>query len=141
MARVLVLDDDPDYRDGVRFILASYGYEVETAETGSAAREVARRFRPEVLVVDWRLADGESGLDVTETMRPLIPDLRPILITGCATPELHAQTKARGILAVLEKPFEPLQLLEVVRQCTADESGQLDRTASAARDQPPTRAP
>jgi DNA-binding response OmpR family regulator len=51
--RVLVVEDDDDARDALALILASQGYELETAGDGDAAIALAEAFHPDVLICDW----------------------------------------------------------------------------------------
>jgi DNA-binding response OmpR family regulator len=55
--RVLVVDDEPDLLELVRFHLAQAGFEVETARDGRQGLEAIRRRRPDLVVLDWMLPD------------------------------------------------------------------------------------
>lgn len=62
-ARILVVDDEPDLLELVRFNLDQAGFEVETARAGKEGLEAAARFRPDLVVLDLMLPDL-SGLEV-----------------------------------------------------------------------------
>lgn len=65
--RVLVVDDEPDLVELVRFHLSQAGFEVETARDGRAGLAAIRRRRPSLVVLDWMLPD----LPGTEVCRAL----------------------------------------------------------------------
>jgi two-component system phosphate regulon response regulator PhoB len=80
-ARVLVVDDEPDLLELVRWSLSEAGFEVETAANGTAALERLRRPPPsELVVLDLMLPD----LPGTEVCRRIRAD--PSLADGCSTP-------------------------------------------------------
>lgn len=68
--RVLVVEDNPDVSASLQMLLEASGYEVRCADTGRRALEEARRFLPEVVLLDLGLPDM-SGQDVLKGMRAL----------------------------------------------------------------------
>src|SRR5262245_57768234 len=64
MARILLINDEPDLLFLFQIALEDAGHTVEALEEGSKALEVARRFRPEVIGLDWIIPDlsGEEVL-------------------------------------------------------------------------------
>ena len=69
MIKVLLADDDPLTREGIKLVLASSGYEVVAeAENGAKALELVRTARPDLLLLDFEMPD-RSGLDVLRTLR------------------------------------------------------------------------
>ena len=58
--RILIVDDEPSVRFGMRDFLESAGYEIEQADSLQSAREALRTVPPEVAVVDYRLPDGNA---------------------------------------------------------------------------------
>ena len=61
--RVLLVDDEPGPRFGVRRFLKSHGFEVEEADDLATARIALRTFAPDVTILDFRLPDG-TALDL-----------------------------------------------------------------------------
>ena len=105
---ILIAEDDPDIRDGVRILLSGEGYHIIEAENGTRALEV---FRPEVdLVILDIMMPGMSGLRVCEELRKL--STVPILFLTAKSQE---SDKLLGLTAggddYLPKPFEPLELV------------------------------
>ncbi|NLX12433.1 MAG: response regulator [Phycisphaerales bacterium] len=106
MSRVLIVDDEPDYRGQVETILCWDEHETKTAASGREAIDIGARYRPDVLIVDWMLRNHVHGLHVSETLRMIRPDMRTILITGFASDDLRAEAVNKGVLEFIEKPFE-----------------------------------
>jgi DNA-binding NtrC family response regulator len=115
MARVLVVDDEPDYPQLLSIILGAEGFEVQTATTGAEAMRVVDHFLPDVLIVDWALAASENGLDLAGAVESRNPRLRTILITGYPLPSLGALAERLPRIEFLAKPFTPAELVAMVR--------------------------
>ena len=83
--RVLVVDDEPDLLELVRFQLEQAGFEVETAAEGRIGLEAIRRRRPSLVVLDWMLPD-QPGTEVCRQLRadPALRDLPVLLLTAKA---------------------------------------------------------
>src|SRR5712672_3512460 len=81
--RVLVVDDSLDMIHSMACVLRDMGHEVEFAINGYAALEAARRFRPEVVLLDIRLPDA-NGWEVARRLRGEASGrpVRVIAITG-----------------------------------------------------------
>lgn len=113
--RVLVVEDDRDVRFGLK-ILLQREYDVVEAEDGISAITVAKRERPDVVVLDLGLPGGD-GLSVLERMRDMaeLAFTPKIVVTGrdgAATDEAALQ---RGAHLVLHKPADPQQVLDAVK--------------------------
>ena len=103
--RILIVDDEPTYREYLQRFLARDGLDVRTAETGAEAIELAREFSPDVLLADWMLRCEMHGIEVGEALRAQRPDLRILLMTGFPTSDLETEAARVGIDGFLEKPF------------------------------------
>ncbi len=116
MSKVLVIEDEADYRDFLSFALSSEGHEVETAATAENALSIGRRFEPDVVVADWMLQDPVDGLEVSESLRQARPDLQIILITGYPSEELKSRARAMEVYRLFEKPFDADEVLDAVQE-------------------------
>ncbi len=103
--RILIVDDEPTYREYLERFLRRDGLDVRTAETGSEAIDVAKEFAPDILLADWMLRCEMHGIEVGEALRAQRPDLRILLMTGFPTADLEAEAARVGIDGFLEKPF------------------------------------
>ena len=82
MARFLVVDDEPRFRDYLTRILAKDGHEVRAAADEDGALASLDAFEPDVLIADWMLRSGVDGLDLAAQLRRRYPGLATIVITG-----------------------------------------------------------
>ena len=115
-ARVLVVDDEPDLLELVRVNLASSGYAVETAASGSDALAALRRAPPDVMVLDLMLPDI-SGTELCARVRA---DQRltglPIIMLTAKSEEIDRVVGLElGADDYVTKPFSPRELALRVR--------------------------
>ncbi len=113
--RVLLVDDEPSYRDSLGHILSHEDYDVRTASNGKAALDVTDDFVPDILIVDWMLRDEMDGVEVAQNMRSANPGLKTIFITGYRTSRLESEMRAVPFAQFLSKPFSLDDFLEAVR--------------------------
>lgn len=102
--RVLVVEDDDDARDALALILASQGYELETASDGDAAIAIAQAFHPDVLICDW-LLPGMDGVSVARTIQRMEP-IPIIFVTAHSLPDLRNRARDLQVHAYLPKPID-----------------------------------
>jgi signal transduction histidine kinase len=107
--RVLVLDDEPAIRAGMATLLKRLGCEVASAATVDAARTEALSFAPQIVLADYRLGDGPSGIDAIAALRSDRPSLRALLISGDTAPDRLREASESGI-PLLHKPVTMDQL-------------------------------
>lgn len=115
-AKVLVVDDEEDYRIIARDVLQAEGYEVALAADGEAGLAAVRESRPDVVLVDWMMPklDGEGFC------RRLREDARcrslPVLmLTVKQTADEELEALHFGVDDFITKPFKPAELLARVR--------------------------
>lgn len=118
-ASVLVIDDDPGMADVLEVILKDSGYEVLIAATGYSGLQQADHRRVDLTITDLQLPDM-SGLDVLCAIRDKDPQCPVIIITSYSTQGVSADAKRRGAIAVLPKPFDPSDILDLVAKALAD---------------------
>lgn len=112
LTRILVVEDDPVI--GAATALAfqeAGGFTVEVCCSGSKAIGAARRFRPDLLLLDANLPgmDGPATLDALRR-QPAFSDLPVIFMTGRTHPDAITGYHALGALGVIAKPFDPTGL-------------------------------
>jgi ActR/RegA family two-component response regulator len=110
--RVLFVDDDARLTSSVLHLLRALGQEARASVYLADAKLAVANFHPHVAIVDIGLADGESGLELTEWLRATHPEVRRVLITGDTTAVPHASAHL-----LLKKP---LGLLEMQRALGLD---------------------
>lgn len=117
-AIVLVVDDDPEIRDVVRWLLEDEGWTVETSSDGRDALERATRARPALIVLDMGLPIM-SGEEVAMRLRKVYVDPPPIIVVSA---DGRAGEKAAriGAASYLHKPFDVDALARLVRRTLGD---------------------
>ena len=103
---VLVLDDDPAIRDSMQRLLQVYGYSPLTAATLDEAIDVIGRAPVDALILDVRLGDGSTGLELLRTIRERSEFARaPVLIlTGAALSDAEEALITRMRAYLFQKP-------------------------------------
>ncbi|MFH1747974.1 MAG: response regulator [Planctomycetota bacterium] len=131
MTKILVVDDEPRYREHLNRALTRDGYQVFTAANARDAIAAGTRFRPDVLVADWMLKDDLHGLHVSEALRTFIPNLKTILITGFPSTDLRDDARSLQVSEFVEKPFELARLRNAVQAVEIADPTPLDRSPIA----------
>jgi DNA-binding NtrC family response regulator len=116
MPKVLIVDDEPQYGAYLRDWLSREGHEVKAVTTAEDAIDFGAHWRPSVLVADWMLSSPLDGLQVSEAVRAVNPNLRTILITGYPSRELRARAEQANVFSFIEKPFSLTEVAGAVRQ-------------------------
>jgi two-component system, NtrC family, response regulator AtoC len=137
MARILVVDDEPDLRETLRRMLVRGGHEVEVHATGAEAVHAFER-HPSDLVITDLMMPGMDGLTVTARVRGLHPHVPVVLITAFATVESAVAALRTGAWDFLAKPFSPESLRLVVDRALEHSAlGKENRRLRAALTGPP----
>jgi two-component system chemotaxis response regulator CheY len=108
-AKILVVDDLDSMRRALRQALSKLGFEaVVECEDGTQALTRLREDNITLVISDWQM-EPMDGLALLQEVRSdaRLARLPFILVSGEATPQLHAQANAAGASLVLSKPFSP----------------------------------
>jgi two-component system, chemotaxis family, CheB/CheR fusion protein len=114
---ILVIEDDPSIRDALRLLFEANGYRAAVAADGKSALQLVANggTRPRVVVADYNLPNGLSGLDVAARLRATFDSALPILIvTGDISTETVRAIAAAGCIQ-LSKPIKVEELTSLVR--------------------------
>lgn len=114
--RVLLIEDEPNIIEAIRFILSRDGWDVETLADGSTAAERVRTARPDVVILDVMLP-GRSGFDILDELRadPATAALPVLLLTAKGQTADRARAEAAGASRYMTKPFSNADILASVR--------------------------
>ncbi|MBS0343898.1 MAG: response regulator, partial [Proteobacteria bacterium] len=108
--RVLVIDDDETVRAGMQQLLQAWGCSCDVADSIEEALDHARRNRPDMAIIDYRLREQRTGAGAAATLRAEFGnDLPMLLITGDTAPERLREAMASGV-PLLHKPVLPGEL-------------------------------
>jgi DNA-binding response OmpR family regulator len=117
MARILLVDDDPNCGAFLRLFLHEEGHEVRSAISSFEAYQVAADFMPDLLISDWLLKDGLDGHALALGLRRRWPDLPVIFISGVRSGDVHAEIAGISNVRVVEKPIDLARLLPMISEC------------------------
>ncbi|MBC7262997.1 MAG: response regulator [Chloroflexi bacterium] len=121
MAKILVVDDDPDFVEITRTILEANGYEVSTAANGDQALNSMRKDVPDLVLLDVMMSTLLDGLNLSHVMSgdPVLKQV-PIIMVSSITDSPHAgmfpTDEYIPIDAWISKPVQPDDLLKKVAQ-------------------------
>ncbi|NUT74783.1 response regulator [Pseudomonas sp. C1C7] len=113
---VLVVEDEPVILMVLTDYLSGQGYRVLQAENGEQAFEIlASKPHLDMLITDYRLPGGISGVQIAEPAVKLRPDLKVIFISGYAKEIRETGSPITQKAPILEKPFD-LDVLQEIMQ-------------------------
>ena len=118
LATVLICDDEPSLRELIRVSLDG-AYSFAEADDGEESLEIARRLRPDVVILDMMMP-RLSGLEVLSEMRrdEDLSATRVIVLT--AQPGARDEALREGADLVMVKPFEPDEITAAVEEVLAE---------------------
>ena len=107
---ILIVDDERSITDALELILGDQGYEVKTAQSVAAAKELiaARAFA--LIFTDLRLPDA-SGIELLTHVKGASPESEVVLMTGHGSLDVTIEAIKKGAYYYLEKPFTPEQVV------------------------------
>lgn len=111
--KILIIDDEQSIRDIFSLLLEEKGYLVETAETGRDGLSRARKFLPDVILLDMNLPDT-TGIEVLSKIKKSLPQTEVIIITAFGTIKNAIEATKMGAYDYLEKPVDNDELLLLI---------------------------
>ncbi|MFC5506660.1 hybrid sensor histidine kinase/response regulator [Bosea massiliensis] len=114
---IVVIDDEASIREAMERLLAGWGHDVIAAGSGdeAVARLASHPTRPDLIVSDYRLRDGETGTEVIERLRSEFNETIPaLIITGDTAPDRLIEARTSG-LVLLHKPVPNGKLRAAMR--------------------------
>lgn len=120
VARILIVDDDPDFCEISRTILEPVGYEVITAADTKQAMERIERDWPDLILLDLVMNTADEGLKFGERLHhdPILRHLPIVFVTSIGDSPYAELVKTADVhyaAAWLPKPFSPQTLIQTVR--------------------------
>ena len=128
---VLLVDDHPVVRSGLRAVLDSHPAITIVADTGTGeeALELARAFQPAVVLCDLRLGDGIDGIETTAALRTLKPAPAVVILTTFDRDAEILGAIEAGASGYLLKDADPEEIVEAIERA---QSGELVLTPDIA---------
>jgi YesN/AraC family two-component response regulator len=128
MHRILVIDDEPDVRDGIKRVLDRAGFSVRVIDNATDAMLELKRLAADVVITDI-IMPKVNGVDAIECIVREFPMVRIVAISGggnfdvtgyqpaaITTTAYLAAAKRAGAHCILTKPFESRELIEALER-------------------------
>jgi DNA-binding NtrC family response regulator len=132
-AKVLVVDDEPSIRIGLRRALQSKGYEVGEAGSCAEAEAAFAASPPHVAIIDQQLPDG-SGVDLLPRLRGVHPGVPVIMLTAHGSIELAVRAIKEGAEQFLTKPVDMQAILVLLERLIEDRRNRQKQLAAQPRE-------
>ena len=120
---VLLIEDEPNIVEAIRFILTRDGWTVTSHAEGTDALAIVAAERPDVLILDVMLP-GRSGYDILRDLRasPETADLPVLMLTARGQSRDRDLAAEAGASRFMAKPFSNAEMLESLRSLLAGDA-------------------
>lgn len=128
---IYIVDDDPDVRHSVGFLVSSVGYRYVTCASAQEFLNVLDETSPSCVVLDVRLP-GQSGLELQNELRRRSSVTRIIFVSGHGDISKAVRAVRHGAIDFLEKPFDDQALLDRIEEALAESAEALAKQRRAS---------
>lgn len=120
---VLLIEDEPNIIEAIRFLLTRDGWDVDTHSDGTNAVEVVQAANPDLVILDLMLP-GRSGMDILRDLReiPELAALPVLMLTARGQSRDRDMAEKAGVSRFMTKPFSNAEVLTAVRDLLAQAS-------------------
>ncbi len=121
--KVLLIEDEPNITEAIRFLLTRDGWQVETHEDGTTAVSKVSESRPDLIILDLMLP-GKSGMEILREVRELdgMERLPVLMLTARGQSRDRDMAEKAGVSRFMTKPFSNTEVLTAVRDLHAQAS-------------------
>ncbi|WP_299666196.1 response regulator transcription factor [uncultured Ruegeria sp.] len=121
--KVLLIEDEPNITEAIRFLLTREGWQVETHAEGTDAVQVILSAQPDLVILDVMLP-GKSGMDVLRDLREhdQMKALPVLMLTARGQSRDREMAEKAGVSRFMTKPFSNTEVLTAVRDLHAQAS-------------------
>ncbi|KIC43825.1 MAG: response regulator transcription factor [Ruegeria sp.] len=118
--KVLLIEDEPNITEAIRFLLTREGWQVETHADGADAVQVIVAAQPDLVILDVMLP-GKSGMDILRDLRELksMQALPILMLTARGQSRDREMAENAGVSRFMTKPFSNTEVLTAVRDLHA----------------------
>ena len=113
--KILVIDDEAEYRDVLENIFRINGFDVDTAESGEAALEMLEKHSYDLAVTDL-LMTGIDGIEFLKKSKEKYPDLEVLIVTGYGSVKNAVEAMKFGAFGYFVKSHDPEELIMEIRK-------------------------
>lgn len=119
MAKILIVDDDPDFVEITRMILEAHGYEVGSAANGAEALSKMKKEPPDLVILDVMMSGVLDGVNVSHEMsaEPTLRRVPIVMVSSIASSAQAGMFPTDEYIPIddwISKPVQPDALLERV---------------------------
>lgn len=108
--RILIVDDDSEFRRSLRKIFQKAGYNVSSASSALQASKILSRHAYQLILLDHHMP-GKSGLELLHEVRKNLPDSKVIMMTVDGAIGNYTEAMNDGAFAYLNKPIKMKKIL------------------------------
>jgi two-component system, response regulator PdtaR len=109
--KVLIVEDEAIIAEDIRLRLESYGYQIiGIADSGRIAIEIAKKYRPDVVLVDFHIKNDLNGIETAVCLQGLYERPMPIVFVTAFWDEHTPLIAAISSCAIVKKPFSTQEL-------------------------------
>ena len=119
---VVLVEDELNIAEAIRFLLSNDGWRVETLANGGNAAEVIRAASPDLVILDVMLP-GKSGFEILHELRadPAMADMPVLMLTARCQSRDREMAESAGVSRFMTKPFSNTEVLEAVRELSGQQ--------------------
>ncbi|MGH1330602.1 MAG: response regulator transcription factor [Paracoccaceae bacterium] len=119
--RVLLIEDEPNIIEAIRFVLSRDGWGVETHSDGLTAADAVRSKAPDVVILDVMLPN-RSGFEILQELRndASLGDLPILMLTARGQKKDREMAEQFGASRYMTKPFSNAEMLDVLRELAGE---------------------
>jgi DNA-binding NtrC family response regulator len=130
--KVLVVDDEPAVRFGIRDFLEQHGYEIDEADSCQEAQHLFRTSRPDIVIADYMMPDG-TALDLLPRLKEMDAQIPLLVLTAHGSIDLAVRAIKEGAEQFLTKPLELPTLLVILQRLLQKQRNHHKQLASKSR--------
>ncbi len=124
MARILIVDDDPDFQNATRIVLEKEGHTTLSAKSGNEGYQRAKAEQPDLIILDVIMDSVLDGVSMSQQMQEdestrAIPIVMVTSIANTDYAELFPTDEYLHIRAFLSKPIDPARLIKQINKLLA----------------------
>jgi DNA-binding response OmpR family regulator len=120
LAKILIVDDDPEIIESLRYALETNGYEVIIARDGNQGVALAERELPDLMILDMMMPKRSGFLVLEKLRRANELKIPVIMVTGNEGSRHKAYAELLGVNDYIRKPFPMDRLLGAIRKLLAE---------------------
>ncbi|WP_299149318.1 response regulator [uncultured Tateyamaria sp.] len=113
---VLLVEDETNIIEAIRFLLSREGWQVDTHSDGATAVDTIQSMRPDLVILDYMLP-GKSGLDILTEVRadPDFAKMPVLMLTARGQSRDREQAEKAGVSRFMTKPYSNTEVMTAVR--------------------------